>query len=307
MAAKLLPPIFEPSHLSQLLGLEIEWFARITKDTSSHYRNFAIPKKSGGARSLQAPSPTLLHCQRWIDAFIVAQLPVNDAAHGYVSGKSNISNADVHKDSRQILSMDISDFFGSIHKSRVIKLFFDAGYPPNVSYLLAELCCRLDYLPQGAASSPRLSNVIMNEFDRQLSAYAVQQGLLYTRYVDDITLSGDKIRKEHSEYVDALLETENLTSNASKFRVQRGSKRIVTGISLSNNRLQLPRSMRRRFKNQAFFLLKDKDEPIVDKNLDSDPIHVERQLGRLAYWRSVEPNNAKVGTMFEDLLRLSRR
>lgn len=296
MAAKGLPPIFEGEHLGKLLGTTPREFGWLTHLSESHYRSFAIPKRKGGERTILTPGPLLLHCQRWIDAFILRKLPVHDAAHGYVEGRSNITNARVHLGSAQLLLLDISNFFDNVGEQKITEIFHDAGYPPAVAYLLANLCSYKGHLPQGGASSPQLSNIVMRDFDAKLRAYAEARGLRYSRYVDDIALSGERVGPGDVEAVGAALERIGLSLNPEKIRYQRGRKKIVTGISIGSGQLLLPREVRRRFQNQAFLALKNLPDAV-----DKDPIALERHLGRLAYWLSVEPGNARARAMFKRL------
>ena len=296
MAAKGLPPIFEGSHLSKLLGTTPQEFGRLTNLPEGYYRSFTIPKRNGGERTILTPSPLLLHCQRWIDAFILRKLPIHDAAYGYVSGRSNISNARVHLGSKQLLSLDISGFFDNVGQEKVTAIFHKAGYPPAVAFLLASLCSYEGHLPQGAASSPQLSNIVMRDFDAVIQAYAETRELRYSRYVDDIVLSGADVSLADVQAVEEALEQIGLALNPNKIRYQRGRKKIVTGISIGSGRLLVPRELRRRFRNQAFLAMRNLSDAI-----DADPIALERHLGQLAYWLNVEPENERARYLFTQL------
>lgn len=296
MASRGLPPIFEGSHLGKLLGTTPVEFARLTGDPEHHYRSFTIPKRSGGERTILAPTPLLLHCQRWVDAFILRKLPTHSAAHGYVVGQSNITNARVHIGSAQVLCLDISNFFESVGVKKITEIFYEAGYPPNVAFLLARLCSYMGHLPQGGASSPQLSNIVMRDFDATMQTFAEKRGLRFSRYVDDIALSGDRVSNQDIQAVEEALEETGLTLNPHKIRFQRGRKKIVTGISIGSGRMLLPRELRRRFRNQAFLALKNLADAV-----DADPIALERHLGRFAYWKSVEPDNKRVQIVFDRL------
>jgi len=301
LAAKGLPPIFEGPHLGKLLGTTSKEFAWLTNSPETHYRSFTIPKRNGGERTILAPNPLLLHCQRWIDAFILRNLTVHDAAHGYVVGRSNITNARVHLGSVQLLSLDISGFFENIGEEKIAEIFYAAGYPPAVAFLLASLCSYKGHLPQGAASSPQLSNIIMREFDETLHAYAEARKLRYSRYVDDIVLSGEYVSREDVEVVEAALEQIGLALNPDKIRYQRGRKKIVTGVSIGSGRLLIPRALRRRFRNQAFIAIKN-----LTNAIDADPIALERNLGQLGYWLNVEPRNERARLLFMQLKQLAQ-
>lgn len=304
LGARGLPPIFEGTHLARLLDLSDAEFARMTMFPDRNYRSFAIPKRRGGERTITAPSPLMLHCQRWIDHFILRKFAVHSAAHGYVEGRSNISNAACHLNSAQVLCLDISNFFGSIGTEKISDIFYHAGYPPSVCFLLAQLCSNAGHLPQGGASSPQLSNVIMFSFDADMHAYAQANDLIYSRYVDDITLSGARVSIRDVQFVETRLERLGLALNPDKIRFQRGKKRIVTGVAVGSGRLRLPRDVRRRYRNQAFLLLKDLGSASSDTR---DPIAIERQLGRMAYWKSVEHDNINPADLFNELTKFRQR
>ncbi|GLQ67330.1 reverse transcriptase family protein [Gluconobacter kondonii] len=288
MATHGLPPIFEGRHLRKLLGATQAEFGSMTSNPESHYRSFTIPKRNGGERTILTPTPLLLYCQRWIDLFILRKIPVHDAAHGYIAGRSNISNAKIHLGSAQLLSVDISNFFENVNAGKVAYVFQSAGYPPAVVFLLTRLCTYKGHLPQGAASSPQLSNLVMRGFDETLQSYANVRGLRYSRYVDDIVLSGRHIGPNDVNAVEEALKQVGLALNPKKIHFQRGRKKIVTGISIGSGRLLLPRELRRRYRNETFLTLKN-----ITAATERDPIALERHLGQLAYWTNIEPGNER--------------
>ncbi|MBY6218774.1 reverse transcriptase domain-containing protein [Qipengyuania aquimaris] len=300
MADRGIPPIFEGHHLAKLLGLSLAELSRFTANPEKQYRTFEIPKRSGGAREISTPSPELLECQRWIDWYILRRLPVHDCAHGYVTGRSNRSNAVTHIGSRQVLHLDIRDFFGSIKFRRVISIFLKSGYPRNVAFLLARLCTQGGCVPQGGASSPQLSNVVMYDLDLEIAEFCKSNGLIYSRYVDDIAISGDLIRTTHIAEISRILLESGFLLNEKKTSLQRGRKKIVTGVSIGSGNPKVPRQMRRHFKNQAFIALKNLEH---GEQIDemSDPIHFERCLGQLSYWSMIEPENEKVAKLIDEI------
>lgn len=292
MASRNLPPIFEGRHLSQLLGITPSELARYSTDPDTCYRSFQIPKRSGGTREISTPWTRLLESQKWIDWNILRKMPVHEAAHGYVQGRSNISNAKYHLGSRCVLCLDIENFFGSIGDHKVLEIFLEAGYPRNVAFLLSRLCTRQGSLPQGGATSPQISNVVMIDFDRKLTQICNARGYKYSRYVDDITISGRDVTRSFSDEVAKVLLSLKLDLRESKTRLQM-KKQIVTGISIGSGKLRLPRSMRRTFKNEAFLTLK-RLEAFGQEESSYDPVFFDRVLGQLSYWASVEPENSSV-------------
>ena len=131
--------------------------------------------------------------------------------------------------------MDIKDFFPSINKKRVISVFNYFGYPHDISYALASLCCLNDSLPQGAPTSPMLSNIISKRLDKRLEALSIKLEMSYTRYVDDISFSGRRIPPVIINYIYKTIQEEGFQLNQSKTKlINRNRKKIITGISIQD-------------------------------------------------------------------------
>ncbi|MEP3846064.1 MAG: retron St85 family RNA-directed DNA polymerase [Paracoccaceae bacterium] len=287
------PPLFELRHISKILAIDEALLVGMINRTNQFYRDFEIPKRRGGFRSISVPSPTLLYVQRWIASEVLSKQEVHDAAHGFVKGRSVVSNANVHKDSRSILKMDITDFFPSVQLKRVIKVFLSLGYPVSVSFFLASLCCYKKVLPQGAATSPALSNLIAGRLDKSLATYAHGRGLHYSRYADDLVFSGEKIEKVDITRIGFLINRYDFKVNEKKTRILlENRKRIITGISVSDGKLGLPRKTRRDIQSQVHRLVKFGFSEFSDHSGGYDPLIYERVLGRLGFWLQVDPENS---------------
>jgi len=240
------PIIFETEHLSLLLGVDFVELNKIINSPHSFYRSFQIPKRSGGCREISMPYPTLLYIQRWIKINILSKVELNDCANGFVKEKSIITNAKTHIGSKVILKMDISNFFPSIGINRVISIFKNFGYSKRVAYSLSTLCTLNNYLPQGAATSPPISNIIAKGFDSRLKMLAKSYNLTYSRYADDLTFSGNFIPHKIIIIIKEILLKEGFIINDKKTKIITGSgKRIITGISIASKSLKLPKSTKR--------------------------------------------------------------
>ena len=137
---------------------------------------------------ISAPDKELQSIQTTINSRILSSVTmIHPAAVGFRSGHSVVDNASPHLGIRYVLKMDIHDFFFSIRSRRVKKTFEKIGYPENVSKVLGVVCCLYRHLPQGAPTSPALSNIVGYEMDKKLAALAEEYGLTYTRYADDLT------------------------------------------------------------------------------------------------------------------------
>jgi RNA-directed DNA polymerase len=295
LVEKDLPVIFDLGHLAALLGLEKIDLARIVGAPSRFYREFTIPKRRGGEREIAAPYPLLLEIQRWIGKNILLKEVVHDAAQGFVVGRSIVTNAKMHVGVPCILKMDIAEFFPSISIARVIGIFQGAGYPPKVAYYLASLCCRDGRLPQGAATSPAISNIVGKPIDRRIAGLAARLNLNYTRYADDMTLSGRSIPLDLPARVEKIVRAEGFSINGGKTVLSlHGGKRIVTGLSVSGDVPKLPRKKRREIRKEVHFLNRFGFHKHSERIGSADPLYLERLLGQLAFWGQVEPDNMYV-------------
>lgn len=287
-----LPIIFEADHLAALVGVESRILFAHAADPQSFYRTYEIPKRRGGKRSITVPSPSLMAVQRWILENILNKIPLSENAHGFVKAKSVVSNAKVHLGAPVLLKMDLADFFPSISLKRVIATFMRSGYPPNVSFLLANLCCLEGRLPQGAPTSPALSNIVAKRLDRRLQGLADRHKLNYSRYADDICLSGQSIDDELFLSIPSIARSEGFLINHDKTRVAKmGQKMIICGISISNGKLALPRATVRHIKLTAHYVLKNGLMRHSEITGHWDPILVERLLGKLGFWLQIDPDN----------------
>ena len=269
-----LPVLNTPADVAAALGLTIpklRWLAFHHPATeTTHYTNFSVPKKSGGQRLLSAPKPAIRACQQWILANVLSQVPLHPAAHGFVSRRSALTNAQPHVAQAVIVNTDIEDFFPSITFPRILGVFKQLGYSPAVATVFALLCSESPRrvaslngktmhvaagprsLPQGACTSPALTNIIARRLDAQLTGIAEKLGWNYTRYADDCTFSASDSSGEQAGYLLArirhILQDEGFRINEKKTRILRpNARQSVTGIVV-NERPSLPRKTRRRLR-----------------------------------------------------------
>ena len=244
-------------------------FARAAAQVS-HYKRFTLPKKTGGERLISAPMPRLKRAQHWILEHLLAKLPVSPEAHGFVPGRSIVSNARPHVGATVIVNLDLKDFFPSIELRRVKGLFRSYGYGEHTATILALLCTEPDvetvaldgltyhvatsarHLPQGAPTSPAITNSLCARLDKRLAGLARKQGFTYTRYADDLTFStrvaDDAPVARLLARVRWILGQEGFTVHPDKTRVlRRGRRQEVTGLVV-NDRLGVPRDTLRRFR-----------------------------------------------------------
>ncbi|HEX9046197.1 MAG TPA: reverse transcriptase domain-containing protein [Verrucomicrobiae bacterium] len=307
-----LPMLAAPADLAQALSLTIprlRWLAfHAESATVTHYVRFQVPKKSGGVRELSAPHRDLGAAQEWILINILEKLPTHNAAHGFVPGRSTMSNAVPHVARATVVNLDLKDFFPSITFPRVKGIFQELGYSPAVATILGLLCTEcprriVEYagkkyfvatgprgLPQGACTSPALSNLLARRLDSRLSGLAKKLGFAYTRYADDLTFSGNGEAAAKVAYLLArvrhIAANESLVVNEKKTRVQRpGRRQTVTGIVV-NKRPNVPRKVTKRLRAILHHARKD---GLAAQNREQRDNFKNWLDGMIAYVQMVNP------------------
>lgn len=258
-----MPVIFNEEHLANLMGVEIDNLFAILKNKDSHYTQFNIRKKSGGLRELSAPSYKLRHMQRWIYMnILLREINISKHAYGFIPKRNNDnrnikSNAEQHVGKRIIVSMDMESFFSHIYEKRILAYFLILGYEECVAKILTSLCCLHYRCPQGAPTSPMLSNIIFKPVDDKISTYCRGNNLQYTRYADDITISGDDMNPNVViQEIKKILRSQGYKVNDKKTRVRtKGMKQKVTGLIVSDN-VNVPKSYRKDIWRELYFCKK---------------------------------------------------
>lgn len=292
------PIIFDFQHLAQLLGRNPYYLASVVNSPNNHYREFKIKKKSGGYRLITAPYPALLEMQEWIYHNILIQIPINPCAHGFTSKKSIITSSKLHTGRKELLKLDLKDYFPSIKINRIVFLFKSLGYPNIIAFYLASICSFEESLPQGAPTSPILSNIISKILDKRLLSLSKKFNLKYTRYADDLTFSGDKIPAKFIEYATKIITEEGFNVNATKTRLYKKNddekikrKRIVTGISVSEEKIKIPRKYKRDLKQELHYIFTFGLQSHVIKQRIKKINYLFSIIGKVNFWISVEPDN----------------
>lgn len=171
------------------LGVSSRELKKIWWRRAGMYRTFKVVGKNGKARVISAPDQRLKFLQRCLAKLLYTLYRVRNPVHGFVVERSVKTNALAHLRHRFILNLDLRDFFPSISENRVAGLIESLGIDARVSSIIARLCCLHDVLPQGAPTSPVISNMICFRLDKQLMAFARDARCIYTRYADDLTFS----------------------------------------------------------------------------------------------------------------------
>ena len=211
------------------------------------YREFSIPKKSGGVRTITAPCSDLKAVQDCLNKLFQTIYEPSKQAYGFVVGKSVADNAAYHVGQRYVFNIDLKDFFPSIEKRRLIARLMASpfSFPSDVALLIAGLSCvrmskgKKAVLPQGSPVSPTFSNIIAERLDRKLNKLANRYGARYSRYADDITFSSmNNIYHQEGDFYNAvckIVTEEGFTINESKVRLNRIGERLeITGLTVSD-------------------------------------------------------------------------
>jgi RNA-directed DNA polymerase len=289
-----LPIIYDQEHLALLVGYKYEFLLRISNSPERFYRSFQVPKKSGGKRTINEPLPSLKEIQHWILEEILSRYPVSGYAKAYIRNRSIKDNARFHVDQKLVLTIDIKNFFPSLHIKNVNSFFLKTGYSSPVAFLLSNLCCLDEGLPQGAPTSPALSNILMINVDKRISAFTNQKGIRYTRYADDMTFSGDFEPGMLIKFVRNVLRNRELGINYEKLRVRRqGQRQEVTGV-IVNEKIQAPKEMRKKLRQSVYYIEKFGLASHLDKTDNTKANHIYHLLGIANFILFLNPNDQEV-------------
>lgn len=309
------PVIFDFQHLALYFDMDEVSFQVYVKGASQMYKNYSISKGKGrGSREISSPYDKLKKMQQWINKNILSHdKSISPCCHGFMPkdllGKRNIrTNAQPHTGCNWLLNMDLKDFFPNIGRDQVENYFLGIGYAEDVSGALTQICTKDYCLPQGAPSSPMLANLVAKQMDIEIQSYCDERKLVYTRYADDITISGkiDVNRQELVRELEGIIFRNGFKVNRKKTKFRRkGCRQMVTGLSI-NNGVHVPKSYRKDIQKELHCCLKFgssahieyrnefRRKQMIDagvKEVDIIDLGFYRQwlLGRIMYVRSIEP------------------
>lgn len=273
LSAAGLPVLLSSADLAAALDVSeahLRWLTYHRGATSvDHYVRFTIPKRSGGVRVISSPKPHLHHAQRWVLHEILEKIPIHDAAVAFRPGGSVLDHAGRHSGRQIVIRTDLKDFFATISFRRVKGLFAAFGYSEGIASILALLCAdpprvaiRLDdtvhhvtvggfQLPQGACTSPAITNILCSRMDARLTGLANRGAYAYSRYADDMVFSTGTTNADIGRLlrgVRMVVEDEGFAINDDKTQIMRApGRQIVTGLTV-NDCPRIPREDLRRFR-----------------------------------------------------------
>ena len=277
-----LPAVLTLAHLCKMADVSCKSMRAIVgREVSDPYRTFQVRKRGNAKsyRNISVPKPDLLRMQRWIDQAILSELSAHSSARAYSTSSSIFAAAKEHSGSTWLIKLDVRRFFESISEIQVYHVFLSAGYQPLVAFQMARICTRVvvskkryrrqrwrsspsryklfdchrvGHLPQGAPTSPRLSNLTSKTVDENFSFLATFHGLTYSRYADDIFLSAfsEFSRELSCEVVRdgfEILRGVGLRPHTMKTRVcGPGCRKIVLGLCVNEPTPRLTRDFKNR-------------------------------------------------------------
>lgn len=249
--------------IAEALDIKTGYLRRLLFDTQeSLYKESKIPKKDGSFRKIYSPNKNLLTIQRRLLEILENSVQIHPRAYGFVKNKSTVDNARQHLNKKYLLNIDLENFFPSISAGRVHSLFSNYfKLNKTVASTLTNLCCHPEgFLPQGAPTSPMISNILCKTLDNDLNRLAKNSfGSSYTRYADDISFSSNRPFKdgiinevdgvvELGSTLKGIISRNGFRINSDKIRLQKNYEhQEVTGIVV-NSKLNIDRRYIRRIR-----------------------------------------------------------
>lgn len=267
---------------------------------NQNYKLFSIMKRSGKRRFIHAPSKLIIKIHQFINSFILSKLLIHTNSYAYHKNGGIKKCASMHCGARWIFQFDLKDFFYTIPESKIYTIFKNAGYKNLLAFELARLCTTIKLphdsnkylrrppfpainweefleesgahrvyrvtpqgvLPQGAPTSPMLSNIAAYDLDEGLLNYATQHGLVYTRYADDLTFScsylssATSITKLRREII-AIIRHHHFIENPHKIRIAGpGSRKIVLGLLVDGDEPHINKKMYSNIEKKIYYAIK---------------------------------------------------
>ena len=243
---------------------QINFYCNLNRNPNKRYKDFTIPKKSGGMRKISAPMGSLKSILTYLNVIFQAMYEPTEAAMGFVPGRSIADNAAIHVGRNYVFNTDLKDFFPSVHQGRIWKMLQLKPFSLNaeLASVIAGLCCMqhpdgildknnkiIGVLPQGSPCSPILTNIVCRNLDRKLLGLARRFNLKYSRYADDITFSSEyNVFQEGSKFMNEfarIVAEQKFEINEKKTRLQKsGQRQEVTGL-LVNKKVNIAKEYSR--------------------------------------------------------------
>ena len=336
-----MPIIFTLRHLSKLTDVNFKYLHSIVGKKINPYNNFSINKARGGKRNISSPNFYLRRVQDFIKQEILdtnyVSSQISESVFSYRKALSIVDNAKFHIGAKWIIKTDIENFFDSIKEYHIYHFFHSLGYASLLSLELSRLVtwpsfdinfdlglsqdrslneditftskykfyCSSDVigsLPQGAPTSPQLSNIIFSPIDEKFKILSEEYGYIYTRYADDLFFSTrnnidiNSARNLLNE-VRCILNSSNYKMNNKKTKIiLPRAKKVITGIVITDDKILLDRKFKDEIKMNIFFAEKNglEAQRKFIKFHGNTHTFLKYLLGKLNFANQVEPDFANI-------------
>lgn len=280
-----LPPIESASNVALLFGYSPRFLGYMMKKPSDFYREFEL-RNGNKRRVIQAPKVALKVIQKWMGHHIARSITLPDYVCGFVPNRSTVHGSIRHCGAKWVYSTDIKNFFQTTSLEKIKSAFINLGYTEYGAGIAAALCCLNGNLAQGAPSSPVLSNLIFQNADKLIYGFCVENDLKYSRYADDIAISGKgNVNSDVSEFVKSVITAEGYSVASDKTTMKQSPERLkVYGLLVHESRPRLTKGYRNRIR--ALKHLK--------ANGRLDPEREFEANGHLAYESSIQKHIAQL-------------
>lgn len=295
-----LPFIYDTKQLADFLKINEGNLFHTVRNIDKMYHNIAIPKRNGDERILTVPNEKLKYLQKYILKNIIGKFQISKYATAYYKGATLFENAKPHINKKYLLKIDLEDFFDTINFTMVYSSVFNRKYfPKQIGAILTTFCCYEDTLPQGAPTSPAISNLVMKNFDEYFGKWCSKHSFNYTRYCDDIAVSGNN--NVYLAYVKANKALQNMgfQINDNKTHIiTNGNCQCVTGLTV-NEKVTVSRNYKKKLRQEIYYYLKYGKDCIIHNNLKEymcngvpdEYSYLCYLKGKINYVLSVEKNN----------------
>lgn len=259
---------------------------------TKYYNSFSIKKKNGKDRNILSPYIELKKIQHNILNMLLYDKRPSEYAKAYIKKIGLLDNVKIHRGYKFILKLDICNFFENISFVDIFNVFKEFGFSDRLCSLLAHLTTYNDFLPQGAPTSPYLSNLVLRDFDYLIGKWCMENNINYTRYSDDMTFSMNKYNNELIRFVRISLYKYGLELNNDKIcLINCSSQQKITGIVV-NDKIQVDVKYRKRIRQELYYINKYGIYEHLRRINNNDKDKYLRSLyGRILFVLSVDSMN----------------